>query len=310
MHDAFFAGRRRRGGDGHVRLVRHGARRVRHRPQGLRAEPARRRDRPRGGVGPLRRRPPALRRRLHGAGHQAAVARPHRLRRAARRLRGAGPRPARRRRRPAARRDLLRPAAGQGGHRRLPPGHGRHRPVGAASRRRSPSRPRAGCSSARRSAPPLTSLHRAEARRPRPQLRHRATRDDRAHPVPGRGLPGADLGAAQRRPAVDPRRPHPLRPHARRPRRAPRPLRHRARRAGRRRLLRHDAGAHRRRDRGVPRPRAGAPPAGARAVGGVDLLAGARSTRTRRSSSSASARTPTAPRPSATRCWPATGTRA
>ena len=40
------------------------------------------------------------------------------------------------------------------------------------------------------------------------------------------------------------------------------------------------------------------------ALGRVDLLAGARSSRTARSSSSASARTPTARRPSGTRCWP------
>ena len=63
-------------------------------------------------------------------------------------------------------------------------------------------------------------------------------------------------------------------------------------------------------DRRLPRPRAGAPRPRARAVGGVDLLAGAHPPGQRRSSSSASAPTPTAPRPSATRCSPATGTRA
>ena len=67
----------------------------------------------------------------------------------------------------------------------------------------------------------------------------------------------ADLRAAQRRPAVRGRRPHALRPHARRARRLPRPLHHRARRAGRRRLLRHDARAPRRVVERVPRPHAG-----------------------------------------------------
>ena len=59
-----------------------------------------------------------------GPGHQVALARPDRLRRPARRLRGAGPRPAQRRRRPPAHRDPVRPARRQGGDDRRPPGHG------------------------------------------------------------------------------------------------------------------------------------------------------------------------------------------
>ena len=47
----------------------------------------------------------------------------------------------------------------------------------------------------------------------------------------------------ERRPAVGGRRQDALRPHARAARRLPDPVRHRARRAGRRRLLRHDARA-------------------------------------------------------------------
>ncbi len=60
----------------------------------------------------------------------------------------------------------------------------------------------------------------------------------------------------------------------------------------------------------VPRPRAGPPPSVHGAGGVVHLLAGADPSGRARSSSSVSARTPTAPRRSATRCWPPTGTRA
>ncbi len=84
-----------------------------------------------------------------------------------------------------------------------------------------------------------------EARHLRAQLRHRPPRDDRA-PAPSLpALQRADLGAAERRPAEHRPRSDALRPHARRARRVPHPLRHRLRRASRRRMLRHDAGAHR-----------------------------------------------------------------
>ena len=62
----------------------------------------------------------------------------------------------------------------------------------------------------------LTALERAEARRARPQLRHRPAGDDRAPALPRRSTARVpDLVPAQRRAAVDRRRPHPLRPHAR-----------------------------------------------------------------------------------------------
>ena len=81
----------------------------------------------------LRRRPHPVRGRFDRAGHEAAEPRQHRLRRPARRLRGAGQRAARGRRRPARGRDLLRPAAGQGGADRLPPGDARRRARGPAA---------------------------------------------------------------------------------------------------------------------------------------------------------------------------------
>ena len=72
------------------------------------------RARARGRVRLLDARPPALRDRLDGPGHPAAVARPDPVRRAPRRLPAAGRGPDRRRRRRAAHRDRLRPAPGQG----------------------------------------------------------------------------------------------------------------------------------------------------------------------------------------------------
>ena len=84
----------------------------------------------------------------------------------------------------------------------------------------------------------------------------------------------ADLGAAQRRPAVGRRRQDALRPVTRRARRAPVGVRPRARRVGHRRLLRHDARAPRQGRGGVRRSRARSAVAGARAVGGLALRGG------------------------------------
>ena len=95
---------------------------------GPRAQRRRRPHRPRGRRRLQRRRPAALRRRLDRSRHQAAEPRPHRLRRAARRLRGAGRRAARGRRRPVPHRDVHGSAAGQGGDDRLPPGDARRGP--------------------------------------------------------------------------------------------------------------------------------------------------------------------------------------
>ena len=78
----------------------------------------------------------ALGGRLHGPGHQVPHARADLLRRLPRRLRGAGARAARGRRRPAAHRDAVRPAVGQGRHQRRPAGHGGARPRASRCRRR------------------------------------------------------------------------------------------------------------------------------------------------------------------------------
>ena len=204
-------------------------------------------------------RPPPLRRRLHRPGHQVPVARPDPLRRAARRVRGPGPRPARGRRRPAHHRDPLRPALGEGRHERRPPGHALDRPRGPA--------PGAGHHGAHRAhAARHRDRRRArrhrphEARRHRHQLRHRPGRDGRAPPPPRRPRPHADLVHPQRRAAERRRRQDALRPHARAARRAPGPLRQRARRQRHRRLLRHHPGPPGRGGRALPRPRGRPPP--------------------------------------------------
>ena len=74
-------GRRRRRRDRDVRRVPARAQRVRPRRPDVRDEPARGRARPRGRVGPRRRRPAPLRDRLDRARHPAAVARPDPVRR-------------------------------------------------------------------------------------------------------------------------------------------------------------------------------------------------------------------------------------
>ncbi len=103
----------------------------------------------------------------------------------------------------------------------------------------------------------------AQARRARHQLRHGPGRDGRAPAGAVPPEPRADLVHPQRRFAVGRRWPHALRPHAGSAGRSPGPLRHRARRHGDRRLLRHHPGPPGRRHRPVPRPRAGsAHPAG------------------------------------------------
>ena len=114
--------RRRRRRDGELRQLLDGAHRVRRRRQGVRAQRRRRPSGPRGRRRLRHRRAHALRRRVDRAGHEAAEPRAHRLRRPARLLRGAGRRPARGRRRPVRHRDVLGPAAGQGGDDRLPSG--------------------------------------------------------------------------------------------------------------------------------------------------------------------------------------------
>ena len=119
LHAVVLRRRRRRGRDGHLRRVRDRPGRVRYRRPSPRDQPRRgphraevRDDfvtdgRPRfvaGSIGPGTK--------LPSLGHI-------RFADAARRLRGAGARPARGRRRPAPHRDVLRPAAGEGGdHRR------------------------------------------------------------------------------------------------------------------------------------------------------------------------------------------------
>ena len=95
-------------------------------------------------------------------------------------------------------------------------------------------------------------------RRPRAQLRHRPGGDAGAPALPVAALAVADQRAAQRRPAEHRRRAHPLRPHPRGARRVPPPPRHRARRVGRRWVLRHDARTPPPGRRGRRRPATGA----------------------------------------------------
>src|SRR5918995_1565648 len=83
-----------------------------------------------------------------------------------------------------------------------------------------------------------------ETRRLRAQLRHRPVRNARAPSACVRLRPPAHLVPAQHGPAVGRRRQDALRPRARRVRRVPDPVRHRAGGPGRGRVLRVDARAH------------------------------------------------------------------
>ncbi len=107
-------GRRRHGGDQHVRRLAGHAGGIRPRRPRLRDQPARRRTGARGG-GAVLRRPASLGDRQRRAGHQAAEPGQHRLRPAGGGAGRAMPRPDRRRRRCDPDRDLPGHAADQGG---------------------------------------------------------------------------------------------------------------------------------------------------------------------------------------------------
>ena len=116
-------GRLRRGRDRHLRGLRPGVGRVRTQRPGPRAQPGGHGHRPQGGRRLLDPGQAPLGGRQHRSGHQVPHPGPDQIRRSARRLRGAGRRAHRGRRRPHHHRDGLRPAAGQGGHQRGPAGH-------------------------------------------------------------------------------------------------------------------------------------------------------------------------------------------
>ena len=220
-------GRRRRGRDRDVRRVPARAQRVRHRRQDVRDEPARRRASPaRSRPATRRRRPPPLRDRLDRSRHPAPVARPDPVRRAARRLRArrstacsraastcCSSRPSTTcsqakaaingaRARDARARVVLAPDHGAGHGRDDGPHARRHRDRRRAHRARSDA-----------------------ARRDRHELRDRSGRDDRAPALPRAARAHVPVGAAERGAAVGRRRPHALRPHARRARRGARAVR-------------------------------------------------------------------------------------
>ena len=179
--------RLRRGGNRQLRLPSLGAGRVRAGRRGPASWPPSGAHRPRGGgpggyAGPVGRR-------LARPRDQDRLARPDHLRRSARRLPGGGRRPSRRRGRPFRHRDGPGPAAGQGGDRRLPSGHGRGRPGGPhpGPGDHRDNRPDAdGHRDRRRPHHP----RRPAPRRHRPQLRHRAGRDERAPALPVAARPG------------------------------------------------------------------------------------------------------------------------
>ena len=223
---------------------------ARDRPQGRRRAPLRRRvDRP-------DRPPPRLRR---------PDARRDHLPRAGRRLRRAGPGPRRGRLGPAHHRDRAGHPRGQGGDLRrargVPPARPR-RPdpvLGLAAAQRRQDAP--GHGHQRRA----DDARGAPGRRDRPELLDRPRGHARRDPLPRRARVGPGPLHPERRPAPPgPRRrddlPRGARPAGRGPRRLRRALRH----LGRRRLLRHDARAHRRDPRALRaggRARAAAPPA-------------------------------------------------
>ena len=129
-------GRLRRGRDRHLRLDLGRPGRVRAGRPGPRADAHGPPSWPARCATSSPRRAPALGGRFHGAGHQVPHPRADPLRRVPRRLRGAGARPARGRRRPPAHRDAVRHALGQGRHQRGPARHGGAGPLRARSRPR------------------------------------------------------------------------------------------------------------------------------------------------------------------------------
>ena len=203
------ARRRRCRRDQHLRRFADHARRVRAGGAGVRDQPARRRAGARGDRPPRGRRPGALRDRRDRARHPPALARAHRLSHARGRVRGAGGRPDRRRRRRDPVRDLPGSAPGQGRGQRRAPRDARGRAPAAAH---GPGHHRDHRHHAGRHRHRRGGDHRRRARRAdhRPELRHRAAGDGRARGRSGARLAGADLGAAERRPARAGRRPDPL----------------------------------------------------------------------------------------------------
>ena len=142
----------------------------------------------------------ALGARLHGPRHQAADPRPRPVHPAARRLPAERGGHDRRRRRRAARGDHPGPAADQGVGPRRPPGPGspRRRPAADRLGDRRDHRHHAARLGDRRRA------HRARAarhRHDRPELRHRARRDERAPALSGPPLPRPAVLHAERGPA-------------------------------------------------------------------------------------------------------------
>ena len=264
--------RRRR--DRHVRFDVRRAGRVRAGRPGSRADAPGHRARLRRAGRVLDTRPPALGGRLHGPGHQVPHAGADLLRRLPRRLRGAGARVARGRRRLLADRDAVRPPVDKGGHQRGATGHGDARPhraaAGAGDDRT--HRPHAA---GHRGRCRTHSPRRHAGRRRRPQLRHRAGRDERGAAPPLGRQPRPHFLHPQCGAAVGRRRQDALRPHGRGPGRASAPVRHRVRGHGGGRLLRYDARAPGRGGRAVRRRGAGSAHAAARARGRLHLHLGA-----------------------------------
>ena len=203
--------------------------------------------------------------------------------------------------------DLLQAKAAMIGARRAMAAAGRVVPIAGAGHHRD-HRPHAARHRDRRRA---RRARRDAARRVRPQLRRPARRRCTSTCATCRSTRRSRSLRAQRRPAVDRRRPHALRPHARAARRRPRPQRHASSASPS-----SAAAAARRRSTSAPSSsacatsrRCAAQP-DHRAERVVAVLAGAVRPGDRATSSSASAPTPTARRRSATRCSTRTGTRA
>ena len=151
----------------------------------------------------------------------------------------------------------------------------------------------------------------ARHRRDRPELRHRAHRDERAPAAPGQARPGArsprmpnaGLPQLSRDGAYYPLTPEQLADRAR-------AVRHRVRPGAGRRVLRHDAGAPRPRRRGRPRAARWRRAGRDRSPASRACTSTCRSGRTRRTCRSASGPTPTARRRSGGAAGQATGTSA